>query len=226
MPLPLIIRPCCALVIRHPSVLRPRHPSVLRPRVPQARKMKALVVSDEFWHKSEVFLAIEEVPECALRVLDGDKPNLKDVAFTYYMIEKEFGDPLLGKLAEIKNYGDFDLGITLGSEHKGSLKSYALAMLKKRSGDWLSTPVVAAAAVNPVYSYSIDEVSLWSVPGGDAAVRVVISKLLWGRAQQQADALAGWDRYSQKIGIYAIDSKMYDSNIVRHKGRSSSQLPG
>ena len=99
----------------------------------QARKHKALALSDDFWHKNDVFVAVEGVPEAALRILDGDKPNLKDVAFTYFMIQKELGDPLLGKLAAIKDYGDIDLGLDLHSEYMGSLKSYAMAMLKKRA---------------------------------------------------------------------------------------------
>ena len=45
--------------------------------------MKALALSDEFWHKNNVFVAVEETIEVSLRFLDTDTPNLKDAAFAF-----------------------------------------------------------------------------------------------------------------------------------------------
>ena len=175
----------------------------------KARKIKDAVHSDAFWHKSDVFLAVEEVPETSLRILDSDTPNLKDAAFAYYRMEREFGAPLLGKLGKLESWNEIHLRLDLGTGHMGSLKSFCLANLRKRKDDFLSTPVLAAAAVNPVYSFTSDESLLWSVPGGDSAVRVAISKLYWGEDERYNDALAGWDRFSQKEGIYAMDGEHY-----------------
>ena len=51
----------------------------------------------------------------------------------------------------------------------GTLGSFAKAQVQKRKEDWLSPPVVAAAAVNPIYSFAFDEEERWAVPGADAA---------------------------------------------------------
>lgn len=176
----------------------------------KVRKYRLIVAGDEFWHKNEVFIAVEEVVEFSLRVLDSDEPNLKDAAFAYYRMEKEFGDPLLGKLAKITDWGLIDLQLDLGTQHMGSLKSYVCACLNKRKTDWLSVPVLAAAAVNPIYSFCLKSEDMWVVPGGDAAVRVAISKLYWGEDNLQTQAIQGWDRFSGKLGIYSIDSDSFN----------------
>jgi hypothetical protein len=106
---------------------------------------------------SNLYMAVEEVVETSLRVLDSDTPNLKDTAFGYYSIKTEFGDPLLGKLAQIKDWGQIDLCLNLRSENMGTLASYVNSCLKKREADWLCPLVVAAAGVNPIYTYSPDE---------------------------------------------------------------------
>ena len=81
---------------------------------------------------SQVFVAVEETAETSLRILDSDKPNLKDAAFAFKRIGEELADPLLGRLAQIKDWGEIDLCLDLKSEHLGSLISYLKAMLKKR----------------------------------------------------------------------------------------------
>ena len=75
-------------------------------------------------------------------------------------------------------------------------------MVQKRKPDFLSTPVIAAAAVNPIYTYATLEKDRWAVVGGGAAFRTCVSKLLWGEDTKQADAISGWDRYCNKVGIY------------------------
>ena len=95
------------------------------------RKHRANILSIEWWHKSTVFCAVEEVVESSLRMLDSDKPNLKDTAFGYYNIKTEFGDPLLGKLAGIKDWGTINLCLDLGTEQMGTLASYVNHCLKK-----------------------------------------------------------------------------------------------
>ena len=169
----------------------------------KARKLKALVVSDEFWHVCSVFLALTEVVETSLRILDSDHPNLKDAAFAFNRIEKEIADPLVSNLAKIPDWGTIDLNLDLHAEHLGSLTSYAKAMVKKRKADWMSNPVIAAAAVNPPYSFSDDQTLNWQVPGADAAMRVCIQKLLWGDEHAQSDAIDGWDRFARQTDIYA-----------------------
>ena len=54
-----------------------------------------------------------------------------------------------------------DLGLQLRSEYLGTLGSFAKAQVQKRKEDWLSPPVVAAAAVNPIYSFAFDEEERW-----------------------------------------------------------------
>ena len=76
-----------------------------------------------------MFLALEEIPETSLRILDSDTPNLKDAAFAFFRIEKEVGDPLVSKLVAIPDWGEIDLGLDLRSEHLGNLASYAKARL-------------------------------------------------------------------------------------------------
>ena len=97
----------------------------------------------------------------------------------------------------------------------GTLGSFAKAQVQKRKEDWLSPPVVAAAAVNPIYSFAFDEEERWAVPGADAAVRVVISKLFWGEDRLQSEAIDGWDRFQTKSGIYDETGEVYD--VLRFK---------
>jgi hypothetical protein len=172
------------------------------------REVKALVLSDDWWHKTEVFVAIEEPVEAALRCLDSGTPNLKDAAFAYQQLSIEYGDPLLGRLAKIKDWGEIDLHLVLGSEHLGTLASFVKAMLRKRKPDWLSPLVIAAAAVNPIYSYSVHKQDLWVVVGADPAVRAIIKKFCWGDPDREVEALSGWNRYRRVEGVYKQEEKM------------------
>eukprot|EP00966_Prymnesium_polylepis_P268446 6201949-Prymnesium_polylepis.1 len=117
----------------------------------KSREMKELALSDRFWHVNEVFVAVEETAETSLRILDSDKPNLKDAAFAFMRIEEELKEPLLSRLATIKDWGEINMRLDLESEYMGTLPAYLTAMLKKRKADWLSIPVLAAACVNPIY---------------------------------------------------------------------------
>ena len=176
----------------------------------KARKIKTRVLNDASWHRCDIFHAIEEIPETSLRILDTDKPNLKDAAFAFFRMEQELKDPLTTKLAAIPDWGEIDLSLDMPrTGHLGSLTSYIQACISKRKPDFLSSPVLAAAAVNPVYSFSLDESKLWTVPGGDAAVRTCIAKLYWGDDDLISLALDGWDRYTGKVGVYAVDSECY-----------------
>lgn len=180
----------------------------------------------------QVFVAVEETAETSLRILDSGKPNLKDAAFAFKRIEEELNEPLIGRLAQIPDYGEIDLCLNLKSEHLGSLSSYLKAMLKKREADWLSVPVLAAACVNPVYMYASEEADRWAFAKSTAceqAVGEVIQKLLWGNSKAQADALDGLDRYLHGEGIYSAEGglellmiKVNDPvSFFRHVGRSS-----
>eukprot|EP00966_Prymnesium_polylepis_P088548 2049470-Prymnesium_polylepis.1 len=60
------------------------------------------VLSDEWWHKTELFVAVTEPVTVSLCCLDTDTPNLKDAAFAFEQLRIEYGEPLLGKLASIK----------------------------------------------------------------------------------------------------------------------------
>ena len=199
----------------------------------KARQLKALALDDAWWHRCDVFEAIESVPETALRCLDSNDPNLKDVALCCYIMEKEFKEPLTSKLAGISGWREFNLQLDLGSEYLGSLQSYALAMLKKRLPDMLSVPVKAAAAANPIYSFSSDQSLLWTVPGGDAAMGIIIPKLYWGEVALQAAAIAGWERFAGKKGIYSVtapeygllEAKAADAIGFYRQVHRSSQLP-
>eukprot|EP00966_Prymnesium_polylepis_P156071 3606040-Prymnesium_polylepis.1 len=71
----------------------------------------------------------------------------------------------------------------------GKLESYVKAMMRKRRDDWLSPLVLAAAAVNPIYSFSMDEKELWTVKGGDTAVRTILNKFFWGDDQGLHEAI-------------------------------------
>ena len=122
----------------------------------ESRRMKALALSDDFWHinevchdqlprndhvistrspcnlhsisphmistRDQVFVAIEETAETSLRILDSDKPNLKDAAFAFKRIGQELNDPLLGRLASIKDWGQIDLCIDL--RHRSHISPY------------------------------------------------------------------------------------------------------
>ena len=168
----------------------------------------------------------------SLRILDSGKPNLKDAAFAFKRIEEELKEPLIGRLAQIPEYGDIDLCLDLKSEHLGSLSSYLKAMMKKREADWLSVPVLAAACVNSVYTYAPEEADRWDFAKSsvcEQAVGEVIRKLLWGDAKAQADALDGLDRYLHGEGIYSqegdlelLQMKASDPlGFYRQVGRSS-----
>ena len=89
------------------------------------RKHKARALSDDFWHVNEVFVAVIDPISCSLRDLDTGKPNLKDAAFAFTRMELEYGDPLLGRLAKIKDWDTIDLNLDLKSEYMGDLASYA-----------------------------------------------------------------------------------------------------
>lgn len=158
------------------------------------RSVKANYLSDEWWHKTEVFVAVTEPVQFSLRCLDTGTPNLKDAAFAFEQLTIEFGAPLLGKLAEIKDWGDIDLQLDLHSEFMGNLASYVKAMLRKRRDDWLSPLVLASAAVNPIYTYSTNESELWTVKGGDGAVRAIFDKFFWGDDDGLLEAITGWNR--------------------------------
>ena len=118
--------------------------------------MKTLALDDAFWHVTEVFVAVEEIIETSLRILDSDKPNLIHTAFAFVRIIEEFKEPLLGKLAKIPEWGYIDLGLDLKSEFLGKLPAYLQACVQKRKADWLSDPVRAAACVNQIYSYALE----------------------------------------------------------------------
>ena len=101
----------------------------------KSREMKELALSDRFWHINEVFVAVEETAEVSLRILDADKPNLKDAAFAFMRIVDEVKDPLLGRLATMEGWGEIDLRLDLDSEYMGKLPAYLQAMLQKRKAD-------------------------------------------------------------------------------------------
>jgi hypothetical protein len=126
-----------------------------------SRDMKQLALSDDFWHINEVFVAVEETAETSLRLLDSDNPNLKDTAFAFMRIIDELKEPLLGRLAHIKDWGEVDLRLDLDSEYLGKLPTYLMAMLQKRKADWLSMPVLAAACVNSIYTYASEPAKKW-----------------------------------------------------------------
>ena len=167
------------------------------------RRIKALVMDEAFWHKSAVFSAVCQIPVLSLRILDSDKPNLKDAAFAWERMTIEFNVPLLGRLAAIPDYGQIDLFSDLESEHLGTLSSYISQCLATRKGDWLSDPVLAAAAVNPAYAFAVKEEHRWTIDDGGGAVRRVFSKLSWGVPGMLNLLLDGWERYSSKEGVYA-----------------------
>ena len=66
------------------------------------RKAKVLVLSDAWWHRSTVFVAVTQPVVTSLRFLDTGSPNLKDAAFSYEQLVIEFGEPLIGSLASIR----------------------------------------------------------------------------------------------------------------------------
>lgn len=87
--------------------------------------------------------------------------------------------------------------------------SYLKAMVKKREDDWLSSPVLAAACVNPIYIYSSNPEQQWALAKEtrcERAVGIVIKKLLWGDLKAQSLALDGLDRYLNREGIYSADA--------------------
>ena len=167
------------------------------------RSLKSLVMADSFWHKNKVFSAIESIPVSSLRILDSDKPNLKDAAFAFYRMASEFEDPLTSKLAAIPDYGDIDLQADFGMELFGTLGSFVKAKLAARKADWLSDPVLAAAALNPAYRFCDNE-NKWAVPNGGGAVRRVFTRLAWSDDDLLNQLLDGWDRYSSadREGVY------------------------
>ena len=177
----------------------------------KSREMKELALSDSFWHVNEVFVAVEETAETSLRILDSDKPNLKDAAFAFMRIVDEVKEPLLGRLATIEDWGDINLRLDLESEYLGKLPAYLMSMLQKRKADWLSIPVLAAACVNPVYLYSALESSQWpfaKTKPCERAVAAVIKKLLWGDEDSEKLALDGLDRYINGEGIYSEEGEL------------------
>ena len=86
-------------------------------------------------------------------------------------------------------------------------------MLNKRKADWLSQPVLAAAGVNPVYTYSSKDIELWKVPGADRAVRAIFAKLCWGDADALAAAIKGWGNFKAKRGIYEQESNVLSAFV-------------
>lgn len=186
------------------------------------RKHRGNALSLEWWHRCDVFVAIEEVAETSLRILDSDTPNLKDAAFAYDRLQTEYGDALLGKLSALKDWGDIDLRLDLSSEYMGSLSGYIKSCMRKRHADWNCPLVLAAAAVNPVYSFSVKEIELWKVPNGDRAVRAIFAQLFWGNVDELTRALDGWNRFQHKEGIYeeqedVLGRKVYDPlSFFRH----------
>eukprot|EP00966_Prymnesium_polylepis_P242869 5616611-Prymnesium_polylepis.1 len=74
----------------------------------------------------------------------------------------------------------------------------------KRKDEWLSPLVLAAAAVNPVYTYSPKQEEQWpaAIMRGDAGVRKILAKWCWGDNAELLQALGGWDRYRRQEGIY------------------------
>eukprot|EP00966_Prymnesium_polylepis_P163630 3782687-Prymnesium_polylepis.2 len=178
----------------------------------KSREQKQLALSDDFWHVAEVFVAVEETAESSLRILDSDEPNLKDTAFAFMRIIEELKEPLLGRLASIKDWGDIDLRLDLGSEYMGKLPPYLMACLQKRKADWLSEPVLAAACANPIYLYSTQESqSLWPFAKSklcERAMLTVIKKLLWGDDDSQKLALDGLDRYLNGEGVYSKEGEL------------------
>jgi hypothetical protein len=106
----------------------------------------------------------------------------------------------------LQDWGSIDLRLDLSSEYMGKLASYVKKMVLKRKADWLSPLVLAAAAVNPVYSYSQLEGELWVVQGGDTAVRQILAKFCWGDDDALLEAISGWNRFRRKEGIYSTES--------------------
>ena len=103
-----------------------------------SRDMKKIALDDEFWHVNEVFVAIEETAETLLRILDSDKPNLKDAAFAFFRIKHEIKEPLLGRLATIEEWGNIDMRLDLSSEFLGNLPAYLLEKLERRKSDCMA----------------------------------------------------------------------------------------
>ena len=156
-----------------------------------------------------MFVSVTEPVVSSLRCLDSGQPNLKDAAFAFDKLEIEYGEPLIGKLAAIKEWGEIDLMLDLRSEHLGNLASYVKSMMLKRKADWLSPLVLAGAAANPVYSYSAIPAERWpeAITRGDSGIRIIFSKWCWGDDDLLLAALAGWTRFRQGTGVYAQDQQ-------------------
>ena len=60
-----------------------------------------------------MFVSVTEPVVSSLRCLDSGQPNLKDAAFAFDKLEIEYGEPLIGKLAAIKEWGEIDLMLDL-----------------------------------------------------------------------------------------------------------------
>mmetsp|Transcript_20449 Transcript_20449/g.43864 ORF Transcript_20449/g.43864 Transcript_20449/m.43864 type:complete len:149 (+) Transcript_20449:191-637(+) len=108
------------------------------------RKAKENALSDAWWHRNQVFVAVTQPIESSLRLLDSGTPNLKDAAFAFEQLIIEFGEPPIGALASIPEWGEIDLRLDLSSEYMGRLDHYVKAMVQKRKADWLSALVLAA----------------------------------------------------------------------------------
>eukprot|EP00966_Prymnesium_polylepis_P054247 1254331-Prymnesium_polylepis.1 len=88
---------CCQRTAVDPTVTEwiDRQPKEVKQKW---REFKGKVLSDEWWHMTEVFTAVTEPVTVSLRCLDTGKPNLKDAAFAFEQLRIEYGEPLLGKL--------------------------------------------------------------------------------------------------------------------------------
>lgn len=75
-----------------------KQPSEVRAKY---RKAKENALSDDWWHRNQVFVAVTQPIESSLRLLDSGTPNLKDAAFALEQLIIEFGEPLIGALASI-----------------------------------------------------------------------------------------------------------------------------
>lgn len=148
------------------------------------------------WERIKIFVDVELPLRQLLRISDGHKPNLADIAYSFEDASKK---TLHAAAAAERKYPDKYL----------DLSQKISARLEKRKKDIVTPLCLAACMVHPRHVHVPDGVHPYEPPGGRDAISAVIDRYYDGDVRKQVEALKVYQDFRTKFGYFGTEKAKY-----------------
>ena len=171
----------------------------------------SVIFNPSFWGKITGFVATAEKPRAALRITDSRCPNLHLAALAYQTA-----------LTDAVSAARASAGAGF---HSNLLPAQVESIITKRRPRLMSTPVLAAAAVNPYYFYMDDAAELPA--GAQTALTDLLTRYYNARcgveegSRRVAAAMVSWVQFKSKTGCF---QKGYIQTLARSTEATGPQM--